>query len=181
MGKYIIYQNICCRSRPSFSLGSASTSTSTAAGTPARKPASKASKLVRDLKRQADSYKSAVEAQNKKMLDLDRRIDQQNEIINEQNARLAEQEEKLAEMSRRLVENTSQFTDINKDKGTKAVASLSKALLPVACSSGSGAVLEAEVEVETSLAKPRKRGRTSDTEETFTSTQFVNVLYNKRF
>ena len=83
----------------------------------ARKPSAKASKLVRDLKRQADSYKTAVESQNKKMLELDRRIDSQNEIINQQNARLAEQEEKLAEMSRRLVENTSQFTDLNSKAG----------------------------------------------------------------
>ena len=69
----------------------------------AKKPPAKASKLVRDLKRQADSYKSEVESQNKKILELDRRMDSMNEIISQQNAR-------LADMSRRLMENTSQFT-----------------------------------------------------------------------
>jgi hypothetical protein len=70
----------------------------------------KATLVLKQLKRQADAYKSAVESQNKKMLDLDRRIDQQNEIINQQNARLAEQEEKLAEMSKRVAENENKFT-----------------------------------------------------------------------
>ena len=69
----------------------------------AKKPPAKASKLVRDLKRQADSYKTEVESQNKKILELDRRMDSMNEIISQQNAR-------LADMSRRLMENTSQFT-----------------------------------------------------------------------
>ena len=50
------------------------------------------------------------------MMDLDKRIDQQNEIICQQNARLAEQEEKLSEMSRRLIENTNQLTDLSKEK-----------------------------------------------------------------
>jgi small-conductance mechanosensitive channel len=76
----------------------------------------KTGRLVKDLKRQADAYKTAVESQNKKMVDLDKRIDQQNEIICQQNARLAEQEEKLAEMSRRLIENTNQLTDLSKEK-----------------------------------------------------------------
>jgi len=125
-----------------------------------RKPSLKASKLVRDLKRQADSYKTAVENQNIKMLDLDRRIDQQNEIINQQNARLAEQEEKLAEMSRRLVENTSHFTDLNKNKGKVRPIPPAAA---VACSS------RASKTAEPSTSKPRKRARSSDTEDNATS------------
>eukprot|EP00088_Acartia_fossae_P051560 TRINITY_DN5791_c0_g1_i1.p1 TRINITY_DN5791_c0_g1~~TRINITY_DN5791_c0_g1_i1.p1 ORF type:complete len:447 (-),score=163.03 TRINITY_DN5791_c0_g1_i1:537-1877(-) len=70
-----------------------------------RKARLKTARLLKNLKRQADDYKNAVESQNKKMLELDQRIDQQNEIINQQNARLVEQEEKLAEMSRRVAEN----------------------------------------------------------------------------
>ena len=58
----------------------------------AKKPPAKASKLVRDLKRQADSYKSEVESQNKKILELDRRMDSMKEMMSQQNARLAEQE-----------------------------------------------------------------------------------------
>ena len=62
----------------------------------------KTNRVVRNLKKQADTAKSAVDTQNKKIAELDKRIDTQNEIIEQQNARLAEQEEKLAAMSRRL-------------------------------------------------------------------------------
>jgi len=81
------------------------------------KPSAKTSKLVRDLKRQADSYKAEIESQNKKMVELDRRMDSMKEMMSQQNARLAEQEDRLADMSRRLMQNTSQFADPNsKDK-----------------------------------------------------------------
>ena len=41
----------------------------------------KANRVLKQLKRQADAYKSAVESQNKKMLELDRRIDAQGPIL----------------------------------------------------------------------------------------------------
>ena len=50
------------------------------------------------------SYATAV-LEDEKVAELDKRLDQQKEVIDAQNARLAEQEEKLAEMSRRLIEN----------------------------------------------------------------------------
>ena len=50
------------------------------------------------------SYATAV-LEDEKVAELDKRLDQQKEVIDGQNARLAEQEAKLAEMSRRLVEN----------------------------------------------------------------------------
>ena len=50
------------------------------------------------------SYETAV-LEDEKVAELDKRLDQQKEVIDAQNARLAEQEAKLAEMSRRLVEN----------------------------------------------------------------------------
>ena len=50
------------------------------------------------------SYATAV-LEDEKVAELDKRLDQQKEVIDAQNARLAEQEAKLAEMSRRLVEN----------------------------------------------------------------------------
>ena len=49
-------------------------------------------------------YATAV-LEDEKVAELDKRLDQQKEVIDAQNARLAEQEAKLAEMSRRLVEN----------------------------------------------------------------------------
>jgi len=77
------------------------------------KPSAKTSKLVKDLKRQADSYKTEIESQNKKMVELDRRMDSMKEMMSQQNARLAEQEDRLADMSRRLMQKTSQFADHN--------------------------------------------------------------------
>ena len=50
------------------------------------------------------SYETAV-LEDEKVAELDKRLDQQKEVIDAQNARLAEQEAKLAEMSRRLLEN----------------------------------------------------------------------------
>ena len=50
------------------------------------------------------SYATAV-LEDEKVAELDKRLDQQKEVIDAQNARLAEQEEKLAEMNRRLIEN----------------------------------------------------------------------------
>jgi len=150
--------------RAGTSLGSSS----------ARKPSVKASKLVRDLKRQADSYKTAVENQNQKMLDLDRRIDQQNEIINQQNARLAEQEEKLAAMSRRLAENAAQFSDLNKDKVAGEDGGNSAAADQSAAPPGDGGQQEEsfsderatkDVESSSALANPKKRSRPSDSED----------------
>jgi len=157
-----------------------------------KKPSLKASRLVRDLKRQADTYKASVESQNKKMLELDRRIDQQNELIGQQNARLAEQEEKLAEMSRRLAENTSHFTDLTshqirpfKSDGAVASSSNDGAASPAASvatvavvggSNGSGAknLMAAPLVTEKTgfhrdnsacLSRPRKRGRSQENEE----------------
>jgi len=97
------------RSRSCVSRDLTASSTPQPSSAP-RRAGMKTNRLLRNLKRQADAYKSAVESQNKKMLDLDRRIDQQNEIINQQNARLAEQEEKLAEMSRRVAENETKMS-----------------------------------------------------------------------
>ena len=68
----------------------------------AKKLSKKTTKVVNCLKRKANAYKETVVAQNKKLAELDRRIDQQDEVIHYQNTRLDEQEEKLAEMSRRL-------------------------------------------------------------------------------
>ena len=68
---------------------------------------------MKDLKRQADSYKTEIESQNKKMVELDRRMDSMKEMMSQQNARLAEQEDRLADMSRRLMQKTSQFADHN--------------------------------------------------------------------
>ena len=50
------------------------------------------------------SYATAV-LEDEKVAELDKRLDQQKEVIDAQNARLVEQEAKLVEMSRRLVEN----------------------------------------------------------------------------
>ena len=50
------------------------------------------------------SYATAV-LEDETVAELDKRLDQQKEVIDAQNARLVEQEAKLAEMSRRLVEN----------------------------------------------------------------------------
>jgi len=134
----------------------------------AKKPPAKASKLVRDLKRQADSYKTEVESQNKKILELDRRMDSMNEIISQQNAR-------LADMSRRLMENTSQFTaDLDsQDKTVSGGAgvgcgTLSVEVPPVgsvsmaACSS---AQTQPNAEASPGCRGARKRGRSSDSEE----------------
>merc|ERR1711970_928212 len=90
------------RSRSCVSRDLTASSTPQPSSAP-RRAGMKTNRLLRNLKRQADAYKSAVESQNKKMLDLDRRIDQQN-------ARLAEQEEKLAEMSRRVAENETKMS-----------------------------------------------------------------------
>ena len=49
-------------------------------------------------------YATAI-LENEKIGEVDKRLDQQEEVIAAQNARLAEQEEKLAEMNRRLIEN----------------------------------------------------------------------------
>jgi len=68
----------------------------------AKKLSKKTTNVVKCLKRKASAYKETVVAQNKKLVELDRRIDQQDEVIHYQNTRLAEQEEKLADMSRRL-------------------------------------------------------------------------------
>jgi len=131
-----------------------------------KKPSLKASRLVRDLKRQADTYKASVESQNKKMLELDRRIDQQNELINQQNARLAEQEEKLAEMSRRLAENTSQFADMGKHEnggqGTVNNGRLASVVSVVASSSNSS---DFRSQAEPSVGRAKKRGRSQDDNE----------------
>ena len=67
--------------------------------------------MVTELKKQADNYKGSLESQNKKIVDLDKRINQQNKIIRQQNARLAEQEEKLTEMNRRLLESEQMMAD----------------------------------------------------------------------
>jgi len=145
----------------------------TTAKTPNRKPSVKASRLVRDLKKQADSYKTAVESQNKKMLELDRRIDQQNELINEQNARLAEQEEKLAQMSRRLSENTSQFTEMDEGK-SKMMTKIDLGMRMHPCSSSSsqpalscetlprGENTKSRFGEDENITRPRKRGRSDD-------------------
>ena len=50
------------------------------------------------------SYATAL-LEDEKVAELDKRLDQQKEVIDAQNARLVEQEAKLVEMSRRLVEN----------------------------------------------------------------------------
>ena len=50
------------------------------------------------------SYAAAT-LPNDKIEELDKRLDQQKELVAAQNARIAEQEEKLAEMSRRLTES----------------------------------------------------------------------------
>ena len=50
-------------------------------------------------------YKVTATLPNDKIEELDKRLDQQKELVAAQNARIAEQEEKLAEMSRRLTES----------------------------------------------------------------------------
>merc|ERR1719348_1005396 len=82
-----------------------------------KKLSRRTSRVVTELKRQADNYKGSLESQNKKIVELDKRIDQQNEIIHQQNARLAEQEEKLAEMNRRLLENEQVMADLSREQG----------------------------------------------------------------
>merc|ERR1712013_337931 len=62
--------------------------------------------------------------QNKKMAELEKRFDQQKEVIDAQNARLAEQEEKLAEMSRRLIENEQIMADLTQSTHDKSRSSL---------------------------------------------------------
>ena len=49
-------------------------------------------------------YKNTVEVQNSKIVDMDKKIDQQNEIIQQQNAKIAEQSEKIAAIYRSCVE-----------------------------------------------------------------------------
>ena len=56
---------------------------------------------MRELKRRVASYKTSLKTQKRKILELERRNDQQDEVISQQNARLSEFEERLAEMSRR--------------------------------------------------------------------------------
>eukprot|EP00092_Neocalanus_flemingeri_P005613 GFUD01006045.1.p1 GENE.GFUD01006045.1~~GFUD01006045.1.p1 ORF type:complete len:327 (+),score=92.43 GFUD01006045.1:98-1078(+) len=68
----------------------------------AKKLSKKSTAVINCLKKKANAYKGTVAAQNKKIVELDRRIDQQDEVIHHQNTRLAEQEEKLAEMGRSL-------------------------------------------------------------------------------
>ena len=157
-----------------------------------RKPSLKASRLVRDLKKQADSYKTAVESQNKKMLELDRRIDQQNDLINEQNARLAEQEEKLAQMSRRLSENTSQFTGM--DKGKRKISTkidVGMSMHPACSRSSSLSAITCETlpriaeansrsGEDESPSRPRKRVRSEEL-KVFKSYLEFELNYNKIF
>ena len=85
-----------------------------------KKLAKKTNRAVSNLKKQADTAKSAVEMQNKKMAELEKRFDQQKEVIDAQNARLAEQEEKLAEMNRRLIENEQIMADLTQSTHEKA-------------------------------------------------------------
>jgi len=127
----------------------------------------KANRVLKQLKRQADAYKSAVESQNKKMLELDRRIDAQNEIINQQNARLAEQEEKLAEMSKRVTENENKFTTAA--VAAVAVAGSSKASTATANNDDSiensvvdGESISKSEAVKKSTARPNKRTRSDE-------------------
>jgi len=128
-----------------------------------KKLTQKTGRLVKDLKRQADAYKTAVESQNKKIVDLDKRIDQQNEIICQQNARLAEQEEKLAEMNRRLIENTNQLTDLGKEKLVLGVPAGGKMRLPGPDRPpGGGFKAAASAQLQ---ALPVKRKLSGDTEE----------------
>jgi len=89
-----------------------------------KKLAKKTNRAVSNLKKQADTAKSAVEMQNKKMAELEKRFDQQKEVIDAQNARLAEQEEKLAEMNRRLIENEQIMADLTQSTHEKARPSL---------------------------------------------------------
>lgn len=91
-----------------------------------KKLVNRTNRIVRFLKKQADTAKSAVKSQNKKISELDKRIDQQNEVIEQQNARLAEQEEKLAEMNRRLLENEQITADIVQSAHEKARPALAK-------------------------------------------------------
>jgi len=58
--------------------------------------------MINCLKKKANTYKVTVGAQNKKMIEMNQRIDQQDEVIHQQNNRIDQQEEKLAEMNRRL-------------------------------------------------------------------------------
>ena len=50
-------------------------------------------------------YKNTIETQNSKIVDMDKKIDQQNEIIQQQNAKIAEQAEKISAIHRRFVES----------------------------------------------------------------------------
>jgi len=102
---------------------SSNTTTSTTAREMARlarnnkKMQKKLQQVVAEMKRQNVAYKSALEAQNKKIVELDQRIDSQNEIIGQQNLRVVEQDEKLAEINRRLIENEQKLVDLSQEKG----------------------------------------------------------------
>jgi len=76
----------------------------------------KVQQVVTELKRQNVAYKGALETQNKKIVDLDQRIDSQNEVISQQNIRLVDQDTKLGEMNRRLIENEQKLLDLSAEK-----------------------------------------------------------------
>lgn len=88
-----------------------------------KKLSKRTNRLFAELKRHADTYKGAVDTQNKKIVELGQRVEHQDEQIAQQNTRLAEQEEKLAEMNRRLLENEQVVSDLTQKKDIRPISS----------------------------------------------------------
>jgi len=65
----------------------------------------KKTSLISRLRKQNEVYKSTVDVQNNKIVDMDKKIDQQNEIIQQQNAKIAAQAEKIEAIHRRIAES----------------------------------------------------------------------------